>query len=159
MKSLIGWIGESIVSISLWIGLKKKIYFRHHNVIVLTGTGTTQIDHLILSCFGIFVVETKNYRGWIFGSENQAKWTQSIYGKKYSFQNPLHQNYRHVKALSDYFNLEERFFHSVIYFTGNSSFKTKMPSNVLDRGLIPFIRGFQNQGYGPETSVTDRPET
>ena len=41
--------------------------------------GTTQIDHIVLSPFGVFVIETKNYKGWIFGGERQKMWTQKIY--------------------------------------------------------------------------------
>ena len=55
----------------------------------LEDGGTTQIDHVVVSRFGIFVIETKNMSGWIFGNENQAKWTQTIYRSKYPFQNPL----------------------------------------------------------------------
>ncbi len=60
---------------------------------------TTQIDHLLLSPFGVFVIETKNYKGWIFGSERQKQWTQKIYKKSFKFQNPIHQNYKHMKVL------------------------------------------------------------
>ena len=57
---------------------------------------------LIMGCFnfGIFSIETKNYKGQIYGSESSAKWTQNIYGHKYSFMNPIYQNYAHVKALN-----------------------------------------------------------
>ena len=46
-----------------------------------------------------FVIEVKNYKGWILGSENGREWTQSIYGHKNRFMNPIHQNYGHVKAI------------------------------------------------------------
>jgi hypothetical protein len=45
------------------------------------------------------VIETKNYKGWILGDEKQRQWMQQIYGKKNRFQNPLHQNQLHVRAL------------------------------------------------------------
>lgn len=64
-----------------------------------TPDGTTQIDHVFLSPFGVFVLETKNMRGWIFGSENQAQWTQQIFKQRFKFQNPTRQNYKHLKAL------------------------------------------------------------
>jgi hypothetical protein len=47
----------------------------------------------------VFVVETKNMKGWIFGSATQPFWTQKIFRSNYKFQNPLHQNYKHVKTL------------------------------------------------------------
>ncbi len=92
-------------------------------------------------CFpvGIFVIETKNYKGWIFGSENQRQWTQQIYRQKNRFQNPLHQNYLHVQALMAYLGLPENRFRPVVFFIGEAEFKTEMPPNVLNRGLISWI--------------------
>lgn len=48
--------------------------------------GTTQIDHILISPYGVFVIETKNYKGWIFGSAHQKKWTQQIYKKDLNFK-------------------------------------------------------------------------
>jgi len=74
--------------------------FRMADDVLLPGkSGTTQIDHVLVSTYGIFVIETKNYAGWIFGSLSGTQWTQNIYGKKSLFMNPLHQNYAHTKAL------------------------------------------------------------
>ena len=92
-----GWFGEKKTTFNMWLSLDAKIYRRYHDVIIPTANGTTQIDHLLVSPYGLFIVETKNFKGWIFGSENQAKWTKSIYGKKYSFQNPLRQTFRQNK--------------------------------------------------------------
>jgi len=61
--------------------------------------GTTQIDHVIVSNFGIFCVETKAYSGWVLGRASDKYWTQSINYQKYRFYNPLRQNYGHVKTL------------------------------------------------------------
>ena len=99
MGILSGWIGEKTTAFGMWLSLDSNIYRRFHNIIIPTNNGTTQIDHIIVSPFGLFVIETKNYKGWIFGSEKQSKWTQSLYGKKYTFQNPLRQNYKHQLAL------------------------------------------------------------
>lgn len=62
-------------------------------------THTTQIDHIVVSIHGIFVIETKNYKGWIYGNSNNEYWTQNIYGNKYSLYNPLLQNKNHIKSL------------------------------------------------------------
>ena len=110
------------------------------SVIVPARNGTTQIDHVVVSPYGIFVVETKNYKGWIFGSADQAQWTQSIYGKKNRFQNPLRQNYRHIKCLSDYLDLPEDRFHSVVFFIGDCKLKTDLPANVMTSGLSGYIK-------------------
>ena len=98
MPLIKGSLGEATVSGILGF-LDKDKYKVIHNVMIPSGLSTTQVDHVIVSCYGIFVIEGKNYKGWILGSENGDKWTQSIYGHKNQFMNPIHQNYGHVKAI------------------------------------------------------------
>ncbi len=126
----------------MWVKLDGETYKRFHNLIVGTRNGTTQIDHVLLSRFGIFVIETKNYNGWIFGNEDQRSWTQVLYGAKHSFQNPLHQNYRHVKALAEHLNVEPNKIHSVVFFIGDAKLKTDLPPNVMTSGLSGYIKQF-----------------
>lgn len=145
MSILRGWLGEKMTTFGMWLSLDSSVYRRFHNVIVPTPNGTTQIDHLLVSPFGLFVIETKNIKGWIFGSEQQRKWTQTIYGKKYSFQNPLHQNYRHTKCLAEHLGLDSGVVHSVVFFIGECTFKTQMPANVLNTGLSSHIRSYRDR--------------
>jgi restriction system protein len=135
-----GWLGERAVSKSL-ARLDPAHYRTFHDLYLPRpdGKGSTQLDHVVVSSFGIFVIETKNYRGWIFGSEKQRQWTQQIYKRKERFQNPLHQNHLHIRALMQLLGLPESAFHSVIFFIGDSTFKTPMPPNVLNKGLRPWI--------------------
>lgn len=135
-----GWFGEKSVSNGL-AKLDPRTYTVFHDLYLPRpdGQGTTQLDHVVVSPFGIFVIETKNYRGWIFGSEKQREWTQQIYKRKERFQNPLHQNHLHIRALMDFLDLTESSFHSVVFFIGDSQFKTPMPPNVLNRGLRTWI--------------------
>ncbi|MCC2327574.1 nuclease-related domain-containing protein [Bacillus wiedmannii] len=94
-----GKAGEKLVK-RILSKLDPKSYFVLHNVTVYTEFGdTTQIDHIVIAETGVFVVETKNYEGWIYGSEKAARWTQGIFRKKSSFQNPFRQNYKHIKAI------------------------------------------------------------
>ncbi len=145
MKLLKGWFGEKKTTFNMWLSLNTSTYQRFHDVIIPTRNGTTQIDHLLVSPYGLFIVETKNLKGWIFGSEDQAKWTQSLYGKNYSFQNPLRQTYRQQKVLSEFLPIEEGVIHTVIYFVGECKFKTKMPANVLRSGLNRYIKRYKTQ--------------
>jgi restriction system protein len=142
MKALRGWFGEKKTTLRMWLTLDSKKYQRFHNLIIPASNGTSQIDHLLISLYGLFIVETKNIKGWIFGSENQAKWTQSLYGKKYSFQNPLRQTFRQKKILTEYLNLEEYYVQTVVFFVGDCEFKTEMPKNVLNSGLGRYIKQF-----------------
>ncbi|MAM61425.1 NERD domain-containing protein [Maritimibacter sp. UBA3975] len=103
--------------------------------------GTTQIDHVVVSRYGVFVVETKNMAGWIFGGPNQARWTQTLHRHKQQFQNPLRQNYKHVKVLQDLLGLRENQIFNVVAFVGDAIPKTPMPRNVVwsERQLAQFI--------------------
>lgn len=129
-----GVVGEFIVNLSAKFLLDKEKYHLVKNVTLPTEDGSTQIDHIIVSQFGVFVVETKNMKGWIFGSPSQKTWTQKIYKHSSKFQNPLHQNYKHVKTLESLLGLNEQQVHSVIVFVGDSTFKTEMPENVTYGG-------------------------
>ncbi len=137
-----GWLGEKATQFGMWLKLDTKTYKRFHNLIVNTRNGTTQIDHVLLSRFGIFVIETKNYNGWIFGSENQRSWSQVLYGTKHAFQNPLHQNYRHTKALAEHLKVDSSKVHSVVFFIGDAELKTNLPANVMTSGLSDYIKQF-----------------
>lgn len=137
-----GWTGEVMGAAAHRLLLERSIYHALNDVTLQTGHGTVQIDHVIVSRFGLFVIETKYFQGWIFGGEHQAQWTQCLPGgRKFRFQNPLRQNFRHIKALAEFLGLAEDKFHSVVMFWGDSEFKTPMPPNVLSRNYSSYIRG------------------
>ena len=125
-----GWIGERRVNKGLQRALSEQDYMIIANLTLPTQDGTTQIDHVVVSRFGIFVIETKNMKGWIFGKTNQAKWTQQIYRGKKRFQNPLRQNYKHVKAIQDALGIAEEQIHNLVAFVGSAEPRTEMPENV-----------------------------
>ena len=94
------------------------------------------------------MIETKNYKGWIFGNQHQKTWTQKIYKKSFKFQNPLHQNYKHMKVLEMILSdiLEPKYLHSVIVFTPRSEFKTEMPENVFrGKAWINYVKSFNEE--------------
>ncbi|EJG1582548.1 TPA: NERD domain-containing protein [Vibrio parahaemolyticus] len=139
-----GVFGEFLVN-RLLSKLPKSDYTLIKDVTLPTNDGTTQVDHIVVSRYGIFVVETKNMKGWIFGSARQKQWTQKIYRHSSKFQNPLHQNYKHIKALETLLGCSEEHLHSVIVFIGDSTFKTEMPPNVTyARGSIRYIQQFND---------------
>jgi len=146
-----GWIGEALVRLSARIALKPSIYRAFHDVTLARDGGTTQIDHIFVSPYGVFVVETKNMKGWIFGGEKQANWTQKIYRSSRKFQNPLRQNYGHTEAIRELLELEKGAVHSVVVFAGGSTFKTPMPENVVHGGgYIRYIRRFRKRVFDEE---------
>lgn len=112
----------------------------------LKDGSTTQIDHILVSTKGIFVIETKHYKGWIFGKAKSKTWTQNIYKNKYIFQNPLFQNYKHVKEVQRVLEfLEPRFIHNIVVFSGESTFKTPKIDNVCCiEELIPMLEKYSD---------------
>ena len=136
-----GVVGEFIVNLGAKFFLDKEKYHLIKNVTLPTEDGSTQIDHVIVSKYGVFVVETKNIKGWIFGSPNHKTWTQQIYKHKNKFQNPLYQNYKHTKVLGEMLGLSDSQIFSVVVFVGDSTFKTEMPENVTyGKGYIRYIK-------------------
>jgi hypothetical protein len=124
-------IGEVLVRNALIKHLKSNSWHLLNNVTLQLENHTTQVDHILVSRFGIFVIETKHYKGWIFGDERSKEWTQVIWKKKFKFQNPMHQNYKHVKAVQDILDfIPKDQIIGLIVFTGDGLFKTKKPQNV-----------------------------
>lgn len=145
LKSLFkGWLGETMTNFVSWIALDENIYYRLNDVTLPKNENmTTQIDHIIISKYGIFVIETKNYKGWIFGNETQEQWTQILSAdKKFQFYNPIRQNYGHIKTLSLLLNLDVTYFHSIIWFSPDCELKTQheLPDFVINQGLIAYIK-------------------
>lgn len=148
-----GYLGELLVRYFAYLHLNEQTYRRLHNITLDTPDGTTQIDHVFVSVYGIFVLETKNMNGWIFGSEKQPQWTQKLYKRTFKFQNPLRQNYKHLKALETTLSVNAEHLHSVITFVGDSTFKTQMPANVTQGSkFIRYIKSF-NQPVFTEADV------
>ncbi len=95
----LGDAGESLVNDYLY---RFKDSYVINNFIIKDGKSTAQIDHIFISKKGIFVIETKNYSGNLYGSQDQREWTQVLaYGHtKNKHYNPYMQNVKHVALLS-----------------------------------------------------------
>lgn len=139
--------GEAIVSDVLTKTFPPPMYHLLNNLTIPVKDGTTQIDHVLVSRFGVFVIETKHYQGWIFADSKSPKWTQVVFNKKNKFQNPLYQNYKHLKsvqALLDF--LPPECIKPVVVFSGNGEFRTPLPEGVFNlRGLLAYFQGFKSE--------------
>ena len=126
-----GIIGEKTISVFL-SRLDPTKYKVINDLMLKTEGKTSQIDHVIVSNYGIFVIETKNYKGWIIGVEHGEQWTQVIYKRKEKFYNPIRQNYGHIQALKQ--NLQEyqeMNYIPIIVFSINAELKVKTNSKVI----------------------------
>ena len=141
-----GNIGERKVSKALNT-LDNNEYKVINNVMIRKDRGTTQIDHVVISVYGIFVIETKNYKGLIFGNEYDDNWKQVIYKRSERFRNPIKQNYGHVAALKERLNLEkDLLIVSIIAFTNRASLRVNTKTPVMyDSNVVSYIRSYNNK--------------
>ena len=145
-----GKCGELFIAWYLKFRLDKNKYTLLNDVMLPDNAGgTTQIDHVVLSRYGIFVIETKNMKGWIFGDRKSEFWTQQIYKCKNRFQNPFFQNYKHICCLAETTGIPVEYFIHVVIFVGECTIKTrdKLPEALVEnvRGLERFIASYQNE--------------
>ncbi|MBW9158795.1 NERD domain-containing protein [Clostridium tagluense] len=146
LPNIKGAVGEGINALLLKF-LDREKYLTINDVYLPLDNGkTSQLDHVVISPYGIFVIETKNYKGWIFGDENSPYWTQVIYKEKNNFYNPIKQNNGHIRALKnilkDYNNID---YISIIAFSAQAQLKDikSYTSHVTYiPGVIKTIKGY-----------------
>lgn len=112
--------------------LPQREYVVLNDIILPTNKGTSQIDHIVVSVYGLFVIETKYYKGKIYGGENSEYWTQHLYGESHQFYNPILQNAGHVKALR---NVLSEFGYlpilSMVAFSGQADLRMKITNACI----------------------------
>lgn len=126
---VLGEIGEE--SVASILRTLPKDYVVFNDVYLEIKGKSTQIDHVVISRYGVFIIETKNYTGWIFGNDTSEYWTQTIYEDKYKLRNPLRQNYSHLKTLQSIFGIEERFYFPIVAFHDRATLKCETNGNVM----------------------------
>jgi restriction system protein len=133
--------GERYTRLNCRLYLGSKKYRQYHDIFIPASPRPTQIDHIIISEHGIFVIETKTTNGQIYGHNAEPKWTKVFRKKKYIIQNPLHQNYFHTQILAKFLNIEDSKLFSVIVFWGDCQLQTDLPENVCkETAFIDYIR-------------------
>lgn len=139
--------GESLVRRELQANFGSPDFHLLNHITLKIGDSTTQIDHILVSRFGVFVIETKDYSGWIFANAKHSTWTQVLYGGKFKFQNPIFQNLRHLQAVQELLDfLPPSAIKSVVVFVGSAEFKTEVPAGVCTlSGLMDYIRNHSEE--------------
>jgi hypothetical protein len=103
--------------------------------------GGRRIPLLLVSPYGVFVIDVVHQPGMVTGTEQQPRWTRSRFWRRQRFPNPLHRNQWRIHALRQLLGLASSQFHSVVVFTGSAEFPEPMPVNVTQSGgLVPFIQ-------------------
>ena len=111
-----GIVGELQVRLVLGKNKANEKYVIN-NLMIVTDGKSSQIDHVLINRNGVFVIETKNYSGRIYGSEDQREWTQVLsYGKvKNKFYNPILQNRTHIYTLSKAIGRSDCFISIIVF--------------------------------------------
>ncbi len=124
-KKVKGYLGE--LSVKLKIGKDiENTQYSIHNYCVWVENKSMQIDHIVINENGIYVIETKNYTGEIYGSDQDLYWTQKTktrnpknrktYINKYEFYNPVKQNETHIINIQKILNKAEIPISNVVVF-------------------------------------------
>ena len=122
---------------------------------------TTEIDLVMITKYGFFVIESKNYSGWIFGDEKHRNWTQTFPNKKkFKFFNPIWQNKGHIKALKEVLSItDDSLMQSFIIFSNNCELKkiTVTSSNVSvgKRNQLKALLKRELQNTSPKLTTED----
>lgn len=139
---ILGEIGE--YQIAQILNTLPREYQVFNDIYLSNNDMTTQIDHIVVSIYGIFVIETKNYKGQIYGNNNSEYWTENFYGKAYKFYNPIKQNQSHIKALQKLLRIPFDTFISIIVFSNNATLKCDSLENIIySFELKEFIKGYK----------------
>lgn len=124
----LGRYGEYLTYKRLKSFEKEGAKFLFNTYIPKANGETAEIDVIMLTRKGIFVFESKNYSGWIFGSETQRNWYQTLpsgkgKSRKEHFYNPIMQNSSHIKHLKALIG-EQYPIHSIIVFSERCTLKS-----------------------------------
>ena len=98
---------------------------------------TTQIDHIVVTLEGVFVIETKHYSGRIFVNPTASRWLQVYRNKRVWIRNPVFQNYGHVEELKRLLNLGQVPLFNLVVFSGRAKLLGRLGPNVISVSDLP----------------------
>lgn len=112
--------------------LPKRKYFKINNLLLkLNNKDTTEIDHIVVSRHGLFIIETKGYVGKINGKHWENTWTCSRAFKKNKFYNPIKQNYKHIQAIKELTGSKNIPIISIVVFPDKSTLRIDRGDNIV----------------------------
>ena len=126
--------------------------YRIFNDVYLEIKGrSSQIDHVVISRYGVFVIETKNYSGDVYGSENAEHWTQYLNGEGYKFRNPILQNRSHELAIKNTLHIAPTSIIPIVVFLDGANLHCNTTSAVLYTvELREYILNYQTIAFTPD---------
>jgi hypothetical protein len=137
MTQVVGFAGEYWVQKEL-NRLPGEYLFLSDVMLEIDGK-TTQIDHIVFSKYGIFVIETKQRNTYITGNEHDKYWIVKAGRKKHYMYNPIHQNYGHKKAIEQILGLEDKQVIDIVCVSGQANLRVKSNKVVRVERLVDRI--------------------
>lgn len=156
--------GEKIVK-NILSNLPEEYNVYKNLLLPSSKNGTTEIDHLVVSPYGVFVIETKHYYGTVMGDRDLKEWVQDTGLETKYFPNPLDQNYGHLKAVQEVAHVRFEDMISIVVFAGeaeipdiNSSLKNEYVIEECE--LLDLIGFFKKRTIKPwfQAKITERLE-
>jgi len=126
-----GWLGRRLVDLAARLQLDEDEYVLLTDVTLPVNGSTLHIDHLIVSRFGLFIVEIHSMQGRIYGGRRRHSWVRMLYPTRETFENPRQIGAEHAQLLAGALDLPEEKLHPLVLFVGDNVFKTEMPENVV----------------------------
>ena len=134
-SNFIGWLGENNTKDALK-RLPKDKYKIINDIYIYSNSKTHQIDQIVVSHFGIFCIETKQWNGLILGNKWDEKWTQYLGKKKNTCVNPIRQNYGHVMSLCELLNIDKSKIHNIVCIPSGAKVRVKDDGEVTRYNTI-----------------------
>ncbi len=150
-KKIVGRAGEHWVKKRL-SELPQDTYYVLNNIMISAQNTTHQIDHIVVSKYGIFVIEAKQYTGYIVGNKYDKKWTRKVGKKTYYYLNPIRQNYGHVKSICELLNIEEDKVFNIVCVPSTAKLK------VENDGELTRYYNLTERILSYKTEIIDNPE-
>ena len=129
-KKIVGWFGEHWTRQAL-NKLPKEKYIVLNDIFIEANNATHQIDHVVISKYGIFSIETKQYNGYITGNKYDKNWVRHAGNKKYYYTNPIRQNYGHVKALAELLRIDESKIYNIVCIPSKAKLKIEHDGELV----------------------------
>ncbi len=144
-SKIIGWFGEHWTK-EVMNYLPKDKYHIFNDIMISINDKTYQIDHIIVSEYGIFVIETKQYNGYITGSKYDKKWVRHLKNKNLYYENPIRQNYGHVKAACELLNLNEKQVFNIVNIPSKAKLNIKHDGELtVNATFLDKISSYQDK--------------
>lgn len=142
---IVGWFGEYWVKQELK-KLPRDRYRIINDVLLRSGDRTCQIDHVVVSPHGIFVIETKQYNGFFVGGKYDKKWTMYAGKKKYYYENPIRQNYGHCMIIKELLKLDDSNVFNIVCIPSNAKLRIKHDGELTrNTTIVKKILSYQKE--------------